>query len=296
MSTAMLQTITLAAEDPFDFRQSLGFLCCFPATAGEQRTTADEMVKALRVSGRTVVARVTAAPGSVRADLHADAPLPQALITAVADRISFFLSLGDDLTGFYALGRQDPVFVPVLDRLHGYHQVKFPSPLENLVWAILAQRNPLPVAAKTKQALIDAFPGNRLTVGGTTYAAFPDLDQLTALSRTDLGALVRNERKAGQLHGALQAWRDADETFLRTGPYDQVRDLLLGLPGVGPWSAAFILIRGLGRMERLAYEKALLTTASRLYGRPVTERELRALAERYGSDQGYWGHYLRAAG
>lgn len=296
MSTETPQTITLPAAQPFDFQHTLGFLCGFPATMGEQHTTDDEMVKALRVGGSTAVARITATPGGVKAELHSTTPLSDAALTAAADRISFFLSLDDDLTEFYAIGRQDPVFAPILEKKHGYHQVKFPSPLENLVWSLLTQRNPMPVAAKAKQSLIDAFEENTLTVGGTSYAAFPDVDQLSSLSQADLATLVRNKRKAEYLYGALQKWSDTDENFLRTGPYDEVREFLLSLPGIGPWSASFILIRGLGRVEQLAYEKALLETASRLYGRNVTEKELFAMAEPYGRYQGYWGHYLRAAG
>lgn len=296
MTTETPQTITLPAVQPFDFRHTLGFLCGFPATMGEQHTTDTEMVKALRVSGHTAVARITASPDGVQAELHSAAPLPDAALAAAADRLTFFLSLDDDLTEFYAIGRQDHAFVPVLDQLHGYHQVKFPSPLENLVWSLLTQRNPMPVAAKAKQSLIDAFDENRLTVDGTSYEAFPDVDQLTSLSQDDLAGLIRNKRKAEYLYGALQKWADTDENFLRTGPYDKVREFLLSLPGVGPWSASFILIRGLGRVEQLAFEKALLDTVSRLYGRTVNEKELFAMAEPYGRYQGYWGHYLRAAG
>jgi DNA-3-methyladenine glycosylase II len=132
-------------------------------------------------------------------------------------------------------------------------------------------------------------------VDGTAYAAFPDIDRLASLTEARIAELVGNRRKGRYLHGALQGWAETDEDFLRNGPFDEVKDFLLSLPGVGAWSANFILIRGLGRMAETPVEKSLLAAASRAYGRPLTEAELRRIAAGYGPWQGYWAHYLRAA-
>lgn len=292
----MTTSMTLPAAAPFDFSHSLGFLRGFPATQGEQRTAAGELVKVLRVEGRTALARLEAAPDGVsglHCRLDSDGPLDSRTVSAVGARIGFYLSLDDDLTEFYARGADDPAFAPVIGRLHGYHQVKFPSPLENLVWAILVQRTPMPVAAQAKRALADVF-ANRLTVDGVEHTAFPDLDQLTSLSPARLAELVGNERKARYLHGALRGWAEAGEPFLRTAAYDQVEEFLRGLPGIGPWSASFILIRGLGRIERAPIDESLRRSVASVYGESPTDAGLRALAARYGAWQGYWAHYLRA--
>jgi DNA-3-methyladenine glycosylase II len=183
----------------------------------------------------------------------------------------------------------------VVARLYGYHQVKFPSPLELLVWAILGQRVPMPRARAMKHAIMSHF-GNEVDVEGETLRAFPDLDQLRSLGKADFEQLIGNARKAGYLYGSLQEWTQIDESFLRTGPYDAVRERLLALPGIGPWSATFLLVRGLGRTERMTADKEALRAAARVYGRPVDESEFAELAGRYGTWQGYWGHYLRVAG
>ncbi|WP_207938908.1 DNA-3-methyladenine glycosylase family protein [Actinomadura darangshiensis] len=288
------ETIDLPAAPPFDLAPSLRFVCGFTPTSGEQSVRDGALTKALRARGRTVVAQIAQAGDGVRLTLHAADPFTPDVVEAAADRVRFHLSLDDDLTAFYALGRDDPGFAPVLDRLHGYHQVKFPTPLENLAWAILSQRTPIAAAAKAKRALAAEF-GDRLTVDGTEHTAFPDIGQLVTLPEGRVVELTGNQRKGGHLHGALHRWHETDEDFLRTGPYAEVKEFLLGLPGVGPWSANFILIRGLGRMDETPVEKALLGAASRAYGRALTEAGLRKLAERYGPWQGYWAHYLRAA-
>ncbi|WP_214325339.1 DNA-3-methyladenine glycosylase family protein [Nonomuraea sediminis] len=275
----------LAAKAPFDFDATLRFLRGFPPTSGEQRVDRDSLTKALRAGGQTLVATLKAAEGGLEVS-YAAAPTPAAEAEA-ADRLSFYLGLEDDLAEFYALGRSDAAFAPVVEALYGYHQVKFPSPLENLVWAILCQRVPMPVATKAKQALV-AHVGN-------DRDAFPDLDQLLSLDQDELTALIGNTTKGARLHAALRRWAETDERHLRTAPYGEVKEFLQSLPGIGPWSASFILIRGLGRMDEAPVDRELLRSASAVYG-PLSEDKARELAATYGPWQGYWAHYLRAAG
>ena len=92
---------------------------------------------------------------------------------------------------------------------------------------------------------------------------------------------------------------EVDEAFLREGSYDEVSRWLRAIPGVGPWSAAFIMIRSLGRMERLPYgDHALMRMAGDVYGggQPLPAEEVQRLADHYGDLQGYWAHYLRVMG
>ncbi|MET8630103.1 DNA-3-methyladenine glycosylase 2 family protein [Kitasatospora sp. NPDC004669] len=292
-----LTDIRLPAREPFDFRASLGFIGSFPAMAGQQGTAQAALTLAVREAGTTLGVRLTAAPGASGLDgrLAAGQPITPEAVAAVTDRIDFYLGLSDDLTEFYRLARQDGPFARVVERLHGYHQVKFPSPFELLCWAILCQRVPMPVARQMKRALVEAV-GNRIDVGDERLWAFPDVDQLARFEEAELVALIGNQRKASYLHRSVRLWAELDESFLRTGPYQEVREQLLKLPGIGEWSASFLLIRGLGRMERIVLDKEMSRAVQRVYGRPVDEAEFQKLAEHYGPWQGYWGHYLRVGG
>lgn len=287
---------TLAAATPFDFGASLRFISRFSPTADEQRIDSAVLTKALRAGSTTVVVRVAAAGSAgVNVEMRSEGPLTATVAAATLDRVGFYLSLADDLTGFYAIAAGDESFRPVMQRLYGYHQVKFSSPWENVAWAILAQRCPMAVATRAKAALTEAC-GNVVALDGRTYSAFPDAGQLAALAPADLLSCVGNERKAGYLHRSAQQWLTLSENELRHAPYAQVREQLLGLPGVGPWSSTFVLIRGLGRMEQAPPDKELLRAAARVYARGVDAAELARLAARYASWQGYWAHYLRAGG
>ncbi|MCA9678966.1 MAG: hypothetical protein KC464_28305, partial [Myxococcales bacterium] len=82
-----------------------------------------------------------------------------------------------------------------------------------------------------------------------------------------------------------------DEALLRTGPYGAARDALLAVPGLGPFSAGAILLRGLGRMDELPGMRWFEREARRVYGDGFDADAIRA---RYGRDLGYWSYYLKA--
>jgi DNA-3-methyladenine glycosylase II len=298
--------LTLHPTPPFDFNKTLDFLEGFSPTRGEQSLAARVLTKAILVAGQVVVFQVKSS-GAVEAPrlegtLHSARPLGAPVLAAARDRLSFFLSLDDDLRPFYALAQADPAMAPEIQRLYGMHQVKFPTPFENAAWAVLAQRAPIPVARKMKQAVVERFGGS-LTLDGVVYWAFPEAGELAAAPVAELAAMLHNERKAQYLAAVSAAFADADEAFLRTGDYEEVLAWLRGIKGIGEWSADFILLRGLGRMQQLhftpdtIFERRMSAAVSRVYpsgsGRALSGQEMLPIAERYGDAQGYWALYLR---
>jgi DNA-3-methyladenine glycosylase II len=303
-----LHTVTgsLSPTPPFDFARSLDFLDGFSPTRAEQSLAAGTLTKAILVAGQAVVFQVRSS-GAVEAPrleyrLCSQQPLPASAQAAARDRLAFFLGLDDDLRPFYALGRADPAVAPEVERLYGFHQVKFPTPFENAAWAVLAQRAPILVARQLKQALIERFRAC-LSVDGQVHWAFPEAASVAAAPEAELAALIHNPRKAEYLGAVARAFAGVDEAWLRAGDYEQVLAWLRQIKGIGPWSADFILLRGLGRMQQLhftsttIFERRMSAAVSRVYspgpGRPLTGATMLPIAERYGEWQGYWALYLR---
>jgi DNA-3-methyladenine glycosylase II len=289
----------LTPAPPFTFNHALRFLerlVFLPAAqAVTVRNGRPALYKALAVGGQTLVARLHAT-GAVEQPVLAYTllsaePLDAPLLATAADRLAFFLSLADDLRPFYALGRADPVFAPILESLYGYHQVKFTTPFENAVWAVLAQRNQWAHTQRMHIALAEAF-GGQLTVDGLALHSFPEPELLAIVPPDELARVIGHQPKGACLSGVAHAFAGVDEGFLRSAPYADVERWLRGIRCLGPWSAGFILLRGLGRMEALPPgDRHIAAVVADHYG-PTS---LPALAARYGPHQGYWAHYLRVA-
>jgi len=287
--------LKISVREPFDWSQSLRFIRDFPSTRDEQVVDDTGLVKAWRFADQTVVSRIQSADdgGALGVELASPAEITDAVSAAAVDRISFYLSADDDLREFDQTARRDPAFAPIAARLRGYHQVKFPSPVENVVWSILSQRNPMKVAREAKIRLMRRL-NEPVEAFGSTLLPCPSIEQLATLSEAELAELVRNERKAKYLFGSVARLAEIDESFLRHADYREVSEALLTFPGIGPWSATFVLIRGLGRMEVLPRDGEILRAAQNAYGRSLSEEDLVILSAPYAPNQGYWAHYLRA--
>ncbi|MBK8032007.1 MAG: DNA-3-methyladenine glycosylase 2 family protein [Chloroflexi bacterium] len=293
-------TVELFPTAPFDFAKSVAFLGEFMPAAGEQNLDRMQITKATRLDGVTVVFRVrstgtTEAP-HLMVELFSTDPLPADLVARLSQRIGFFLSIGDDLAPFYALGQADPAFAPVIQQMHGYHQVKFLTPYENAAWAIMSTRTGMPQAKQIKDRFVAAY-GDVLEVDGRRYAAFPEAHDVLGASITDLEQVVGLMRRAEFIQSASRAFATVDPAWLLEADYDEVKAWLLRIKGIGAWGSSFILIRALGRLDRLdAPEWRLMEQVARRYSVPRDEAITRQLAAHYGAYQGYWAHYLRAAG
>ena len=301
MSELHTERGTLTPRAPFDFSKSLDFLHGFSPAMGEQVRNGQTLTRALAVAGQAVVYTLTPS-GSVDAPrldytLTSSTRLSDEGQEAALDRIGFFLSLDDDVTPLYALAAGDPVFEPIARSLYGYHQVKLGSPFEAAVWAILSQRNLMTLSQRMKAALTREF-GARLTVDGVAYQAFPEPDILASAPPDVLGELINHRPKGALLPGLAWAFAQMDEHWLRDAPFAEVEAWLKTIRGIGEWSATFILLRGLGRMEQIpAQEKRIQDVVAKRYGLvSAAMDDVKRLAAPYGDLGGYWAHYLRAAG
>lgn len=297
MSLALVQ-MRLEAKQPFDFAQSLRFLGHFAPTRGEQSLVDATLMKALRVAGRTVVFRLQAVgDSSLDCTLWSQEALTDDEQKAAHTAIGSFLSLQDDLKPFYAIGQKDDAFAPVIEQLYGYHQVRFLTPFENACWAVLTQRTPMNVARVLKEKLVKSF-GDSLEIDGVRYEAFPDARTLAALDHDDLVKLLENGRRTEYLLAVAEAFANASDPWLAATSSEDLLVWLRAIKGIGPWSASFILLRGLGRTDILPLgEQRLIAAAQERYGheRAADQDAVAALAAPYGNWQGYWAHYLRVA-
>ncbi len=295
------RTCHLPVVAPFTLEHTLSFLGSFPPTAGEQSLAPRGLSKAISIGGRAVLASIDENDGALRCTMRSATPLHDDDAARVVARLRFQLSLDDDLAPFARRAREDHAFAPIARRFHGHHHVKFPSPFEIAVWALLAQRN-MRLGRPLKDAIVRAL-GPRIDPGVAQMGAGPPITGVAHHAFPEPEVLA----DAGALRGIVPGHADAISTVARafsdpalepallSAPLAEAEALLRTLPRIGPWSAAFILFRGLGRMERLAERsEPILRAARRAYG-PRSEQALRDVAASYGAFCGYWALYLRRA-
>lgn len=278
--------LAIPTSRPFSFSQTLAFLERFPPCRGEYLVEGQALTAVVSVSGKPHAFTLTGGKGDLTIEVE-DGVATQTRDTLVA-HASHFVGAQDDVAAFYEAARTDVPLARIVKLLHGLHHVRFLTLSEIAVYSVMMQRAPINVAAALKRKFLAAF-GKPLEVRGHTLRAMPELDELAELTVYQIAAAIKHRPKAERIVDVIRGVRAIGETTLRDAPYSEARDALLAIRGVGPFSAAAILLRGLGRMDDLPWLPAFSELARKLYGRAVDHT---SIARRYGNVIGYWSFYL----
>lgn len=272
--------LLLATKAPFSFQQTLAFVRRFPPCQGQFIVTNDALTAAVTVGGRA--AAFTIRDDRVETERAVDAP-------ALLARAAHLVGARDDLGEFYAAAEGDHAFRPIVELLHGLHHVRFLTLEEVAVYSVMTQRTPIAMAARMKRKLFERI-GSPVTIGGATLYALPAIETLATIDAATYGETIGHARKGEVIAEVVRGIARIGENFLREAPYDQAKAALLAIRGIGPFSAAMILLRGLGRMDEVPLAQIFETEARALYGTAYDEAAIR---RRYGRQLGYWSFYLK---
>lgn len=265
----------------FSLAASSRFLEGFPAGQGGGNDGAGgarlDLAFPVERDWQPVGVRVTDGPAGLLATVVANPGRVD--LTAVRGQVERILSLDIDGGGFTALAERDPVVGALQQRYPGLRPVQFHTPYEAAAWAIIGQRIRMTQAATVKNRLATDL-GKPVDFGDLTLPAFPAPDQLADLGPTR----GLTDRKVDQLRALARAAADGqlDADRLRQPPREQALAQLQTLPGIGPFSAELVLLRGAGDPDGFpAHEKRLhraMAAAYRLGDDPNLEA-LRAVAD-----------------
>lgn len=250
-----------------------------------------DLTFALEGSWATVSVRVHQDGGGVRASLLANpGGASREDVRAQLERI---LCLDVDGAGFADVAARDDVVAALRQRFPGVRPVLLPTPYEAAARAIIGHRLFVAQAAAVS-ARVGQEHGVRLVVGDRTVYAFPAPDRLADLPPV----LGLSARKVDQLRALGVA--AADGRFatarLRAMQREQALAHLQQLPGIGPFSAELVLLRGAGDPDafprtELRLHKAM-ATAYHLGEEPDLET-LERVAARWRPYRSWVGLLLR---
>lgn len=263
--------------EAFDFQWVLAFLRP-RAITGIEWVGVGAYGRSLEIDGRVHVMRLM----STGAHVHADVT-PAAPPTRVRTLVRAVLDLDTDLTEFHEHARQDEVLQPLLLRRPAIRLIRFPNPFEGLVRAILGQQVSL-AAASTAAARIARRIDRQLThpEAGITHI-FPSAEALAALPEQTLRETGLTAAKSRALIGAARAAvsGDLDLHALAAAPASDAEAALRSLPGIGPWTAAYVRMRGFGHRDAFpASDLGVIKALRRLLGRPtLNARDAETIAE-----------------
>ncbi|HTP26598.1 MAG TPA: DUF488 family protein [Anaeromyxobacteraceae bacterium] len=134
--------------------------------------------------------------------------------------------------------------------LRGMRPPRFASLFEAFANVVPFQQVSLDSGVAIVRRLVDRF-GSSLEHEGRLHYAFPEAHDIARARFDALKACGLSARKAETLRGIARAFesRSISEEKLARLRSDEAIQELVGVPGIGPWSAALVLLRGLGRLD-----------------------------------------------
>lgn len=161
------------------------------------------------------------------------------------------LGITADLEGFYRVAASDARLDSLAARFRGMRPPCFPTVFEAVVNAVACQQLSLDVGIHLLNRLARHF--GPAIPGTVTRYGFPAPARLADADPAELRVLGFSTAKARSIISVAGqvAAATLDLEALRGACDDQAMSTLLGLPGIGRWSAEYVMLRGLARYHVL---------------------------------------------
>ena len=288
--TAAPTVLHLDARPPFDGAGVLRWLAA-RAVPGIEEIGDGGYRRTLRLPGGPGVVEVVPRDDHVRATLRVER---QADLDAAVAACRHVLDLDADPRAHRNVLAADPALAPLVAATPGIRAPGTVDPAESAVRAVLGQQVSLAAARTLARRLVEACgpplaePAGPLTHVFPAPAAIADERVLAAIGMP--GARQRT------LHALCSSLAAGDLVLDERADPAGVREDLLAIPGIGPWTADYIALRALGDADAFPAGDLGLRRSARALGLPDDTAGLEAHSERWRPWRRYAAHYLWAAG
>ena len=192
-----------------------------------------------------------------------------ALLPQVQQAVRRMAGLDGQRDAWMTLARQQPDAARLLAGKPVLWLPLTAEPFEALCWAIIGQQINLSFATALRRSLIQLAG---VPIAGSDLLAHPGPAQVAALSAEQLTAQRFSRSKASYLLGAARAVLDGSlPLYALPGlAAAEAQRQLLSLHGVGPWTARYVMLRGLGLADCAPIgDSGLATALQRFHALPA---------------------------
>ncbi len=183
----------------------------------------------------------------------------------------------------------DPELGPVVAKAPGQRIPRTVDEAELAVRAVLGQQVSTKAARTHAGRLVAAYGQPVHDPEGALTHTFPSVEQLAEIDPTHLAVPKARQRTLSALVAGLA---DGSIALDIGSDWESARRRLLALPGVGPWTAEVIAMRGLGDPDAFPASDLGLRLAAKQLGLPTDERTLVAHSVRWRPWRSYATQYL----
>lgn len=223
----------------------------------------------------------------LRHTMHHGDPTPAARAQLVAT-LRKLLGLDVDPEPLLRLATSVRKLRPTALALRGMRPPRFAGWFEAFANVVPFQQVSLDAGVAIVGRIVARF-GEVLAHRGRRFHAFPTAEAVAAARPAALRACGLSTRKAEALRHLARAIAAGElrETAIAAMPTRDALKTLTELPGIGPWSAALVLLRGLGRLDVFPPGDVGVARGLPAVMRLDPDAPLAPVIERFGDRRGY---------
>ncbi|MGG5175020.1 DNA-3-methyladenine glycosylase family protein [Pseudarthrobacter sp. J1763] len=195
-----------------------------------------------------------------QAELAQPAPKQGLNPIEVEQAVRWWLDVDTDVTSIERYLSEDPLLAALIEQRPGIRIMRYVNGFEAAIVTVLGQQVSLAACRTFGGRLLAAYGTPFTSPTGMTLMAFPKPDTLAAIPEDELRAIlgITGSRArtvtavARAFASGLQLARPEPNTSPNTSPgptkaaQQEVREQLLAIPGVGPWTADCLALRVMG--------------------------------------------------
>lgn len=283
--------IVLDVRPPFDPASAFSFMRARRVVPAEA-FIGDAYVRATSLQGKAGLVTISAAKNRDAVVVEVSPSLAPALM-AIAVRVRRMFDTNADLAAIGAHLATDPLLRKHVTSDPARRVIGAFDPFEWATRAVLGQQVSVRAALTLGGRLVERF-GLRLReseLEGVPTHVWPDAARLAEATATSLASIGLTGARARTLSSLAKAVADGCLVLDPLADHDATRATLLALPGVGPWTAEYIMLRCLGWPD--AFPAGDLGIRKALDGATTAECERRS--ERWRPWRAYAATHLWAA-
>ncbi|HZD37852.1 MAG TPA: AlkA N-terminal domain-containing protein [Actinomycetes bacterium] len=269
-------TLRLAYRPPFDAPALLGFLQR-RAIAGIEEIGGERLRRLLSLPNSAAIAELEPLPKANQVQLRLRLDDLRDLGVAV-QRCRQWLDLDAEPAAVGEVLGADPVLAPLVDAHPGLRVPGAVDAFEMAVRAIIGQRISVAGATTLTGRMVAALGEPLATPDGGLQRRFPTPERL---AEADLDRLGVTKARVAALRALARAVVKGDVELDRGADRARTIAALLALPGVGPWTVAYVAMRALGDPDAFPATDLGLRYALAARGLPTEPRDITDRAERW---------------
>lgn len=213
-----------------------------------ERVEASTLQKGLIWQGDAACLTIRFHAGQAEAELAIDKPSSTVASEGLQQMVQRMLGLTQHIEIFEDTYRHHPQLGRLIARHPGLRVPLTATPFEALTWAITGQQISVSAAVSIRRRFIQAAG---LQHSGGLYC-YPDAERVACMSEAELRQAGFSQGKARTLLALSQRVREKLlplEEWSETLPVAEMREKLLLVSGIGPWTINYALLRGFGWLD-----------------------------------------------